>query len=191
MPFDFNNTESETSIEVTGFAYNRHWEKGVTGTNVLVTPEELINHISNLPKEPIAEGIKKIVLGKDYPIKKMFESNWVNIRKGLEVQAEVIRRQKDEDPFIDNFTYSGKPVALLKVEIIIYSKEALRAEGMNISADWGVISINGNISENEPMHPLTMARNFLEEAGGTKRSYTAEEFAEAIYFWSQFVKKVY
>ena len=146
MPFDFNNTKSETSIEVTEFAYNRHWKKGVTGTNVLVSPEELVNYITNLPKEPIAEGIKKIVLGKDFPIKKMFESNWVSIRKGLEIQAEVVRRQADEDPYIDNFTYSGRPVALLKVEVIIYSKEALRAEKMNISADWGVVSINGNIA---------------------------------------------
>ena len=38
------------------------------------------------------------------------------------------------------------------------------------------------------MPPVTMARNMLEKEGGTKSVYTAEEFAEAIYYWSQRIR---
>ena len=34
------------------------------------------------------------------------------------------------------------------------------------------------------MDPVTMARNFLEKPGGTFAPYTAQQFAEAIWFWS-------
>jgi hypothetical protein len=35
------------------------------------------------------------------------------------------------------------------------------------------------------MHPLAMARNQLEKPGGTKGEYTAQQYAEAIWFHSQ------
>lgn len=53
-------------------------------------------------------------------------------------------------------------------------------------AEWELISINARPTVEEvPMHPLAMARNFLDKAGGTPASYTSKEFAEAIWYWSQ------
>ncbi len=47
------------------------------------------------------------------------------------------------------------------------------------------MSINAELQKNVPMHPLTMARNYLVKKGGTKGRYTAAQFAEAIWYWSQ------
>jgi hypothetical protein len=35
------------------------------------------------------------------------------------------------------------------------------------------------------MDPLTMARNMLAKPGGTPCDYTAEQFAEAVWYWSR------
>jgi hypothetical protein len=40
--------------------------------------------------------------------------------------------------------------------------------------------------ENEPMHPMTMARNMLEKSGGTKAEYTGQQFAVALWFWREY-----
>ena len=72
------------------------------------------------------------------------------------------------------------------VKIVLYRKDVLE-EGneRTTGADWEVVSINAELDENVPMHPLTMARNFLVKKGGTKGNYYAQEFAEAVWYWSQ------
>jgi hypothetical protein len=61
-----------------------------------------------------------------------------------------------------------------------------RNRGTDIFAGWEIISINARATEQEePMDPLTMARNFLVKTGGTKGVYSAEQFAESIWYWSQ------
>ena len=105
----------------------------------------------------------------------------VNV-KGVKVSFEA--RRPDEERAIKLSAPNGMKKEATVVELILYSKEAL-AEGneATTNCDYELVSINAGLIAYEPMHPLTMARNFLVKTGGTKADYTAEQFAEAIWYW--------
>jgi hypothetical protein len=113
---------------------------------------------------------------------------------GLPVQAEVFQRQEGEDLSVQTyvswddalrFGYQEEPAELVK--IVCYSAEALLENGgtRSTKADWEIVTILATNGRYEPMTPLTMARNALEMPGGTKGVYSADEYARAIWFWSQ------
>lgn len=117
----------------------------------------------------------------------------VNIMEGLPVFAEVIKRQEGEKPFVETYALMKDVKELgigligpIYVRIVCYSAEALLANGgkRSTDCDWEIVAILASQFVEEPMTPLTMARNFLEKEGGTKSDYTAEEFAEAIWHHS-------
>jgi len=118
-----------------------------------------------------------------------FSSPWANIADVSYLRAKIVRRQPHEDPYIEVHGRGPKlPVKYAKV--VLYSAEALLENDGERSGDfdWEIVAILAGPWDNEPMSPLTMARNYLQEAGGTYAPYTAEQFAESIYFWSQFTK---
>lgn len=112
----------------------------------------------------------------------------------MPIRASVTVRQEGEDPYIETYIATEdadrlgiKPYEAKFVNIVLYSKDTLLENGGSVScpedpADWEIVAILASRFEIEPMPPLTMARNFLEKPGGTKSVYSAEEFAEAIYF---------
>lgn len=115
------------------------------------------------------------------------------LKVGMPVHAEVVVRQDGEDPFVQTFItpfdaeqWGYIPVAAVDVKVVCYSAEALLENGGSRSSDaeWEIVTILCSSGEQEPMLPLAMARNFLEKPGGSKGVYTAQEFAEAIYYHS-------
>ena len=122
-----------------------------------------------------------------------FYSGYTTLRDDLPVRAEVVRRQPHEDPFVDIYVDADEAAAMGILpepakfcNIVLYSAEALLENGgeRSTDADWEIVAILASHLEKEVMPPLTMARNFLEKVGGTKSVYSAQEFAEAIYYWS-------
>ena len=119
----------------------------------------------------------------------------VKLVEGMPIQARVSVRPGQEnteerptvETWIDakdaqNYDLDETPANL--VNVVCYSAEALLENGGTRSTDceWEIVTILASTGNPEPMHPLTMARNFLGMAGGTKSVYTAEEFARAIWF---------
>lgn len=127
------------------------------------------------------------VVAVDVPTAGFF-SGVTKLSEGCELQAEFAARRKGENPYVQVTAIGGKKVPASSVQAIIYSHVTL-ADDASGDADWEIVSINASATakdgEAEPPTPVAMARNFLEIAGGTKREYTAEQFAEAIIFWSQ------
>lgn len=112
----------------------------------------------------------------------------------LPIRAEVVRRRDHEDPYIETFVtpedaaeFGFTETPATKVKIVLYSAEALSENGetRSTACDWEIVCLLcEDNSDDEPMAFLTMARNFLEKEGGTLSVYTAQEFAEAIYYHS-------
>jgi len=102
------------------------------------------------------------------------------------LQAVFDRRQAGEDGFV-RVTAEGPREPALFASVVLYSAEALLENNGSRSGefDWEVVCLLAAPVADEPMHPLTMARNLLEKPGGTFCEYTARQFAEAIYYWSQ------
>lgn len=100
--------------------------------------------------------------------------------------AFLDQRQPKERPFVRVRATVAEPEPCKYAYVVLYSAEALMENDGERSGDydWEVVAMVASPVENEPMHPLTMARNFLEEVGGTKCDYTAEQFARAIWYWA-------
>ena len=104
------------------------------------------------------------------------------------LRVDFESRQEGEERLANFVATGGEKGPSGHVELVLYSREALAKEGIEIDRKWGLVSINCSPTDRPtPMRPETMARNMLEMEGGTKREYTAEDFAESVWFWSRFV----
>jgi hypothetical protein len=104
--------------------------------------------------------------------------------------AEFKPRAPGEDAVVA-VTARGAKQPAAYVDLVIYAHDVLVEEGSaSTDAAWEIISINARVAEApEPMLPVTMMRNFLGKTGGTRATYTAEEFAASIEFWSKHAMK--
>jgi len=114
-----------------------------------------------------------------------FVCGTVRVEEGMPLAAALSRRQPHEDPYIEVFAHGAAPPARF-AELVFYSAATLLENGGERSGDfdWELVAIQASETAQEPMRPLTMARNFLAKPGGTPCDYSAREFAEAIYYWS-------
>jgi hypothetical protein len=115
----------------------------------------------------------------------------VPLQVGMPVKAEIVARQAGEDPYLQNFItfedaekWGYEEVPAKRVDVVCYSADALEENNGKRSTDcnFEIVTILCTSGLVEPMEPLTMARNMLEMPGGTSGTYTAFEFANAIYF---------
>ena len=113
-----------------------------------------------------------------------FYSGVVTLTAETRLEARFAARRPGEQSFAEVLA-RGEKTPAVAVEVVLYSRALLAEEGELTEADYEIVSINARTSvAPEPMTPIAMARNFLELAGGTKASYTAEQFAESIAYWS-------
>jgi len=114
-----------------------------------------------------------------------FVGNTIEVDENTTLQAHMDRRQRGEDPFI-RVTAQGPREEPVFASVVLYSAETLQENNGSRSGDfdWEVVCLLAGAAETEPMDPLTMARNMLEKPGGTYAPYSAQEFAESIYYWS-------
>lgn len=126
-----------------------------------------------------------------------FRSAIVQVAPLMNIQAEFQARTPEEEKVLSIYAI-GEKVQATHVDIILYHHDVLAEdEGATFftleEADYEIVSINAQPDDKVvPMNPIAMARNFLHKKGGTKAEYTAEQFAEAIWYWGQHcnVKKV-
>jgi hypothetical protein len=99
--------------------------------------------------------------------------------------ARFQRRQPDENGYVE-VRSSGPRENARFANVVLYSAATLLLNSGKRSGncDWEIVSIQAAAVEKEPMHPLTMARNQLSMSGGTPCLYSADEFARAIWYWS-------
>lgn len=115
--------------------------------------------------------------------------------------ASFLPRREGEASFLEVVAKGAKAPAVV-VDVILYTQAALEADASSIPADYEIVSINARLTlAPEPMHPVTMMRNFLKLPGGTALEFTDEiaktmtreqwlektltQFAVSIEFWSR------
>lgn len=174
------------------FALERH-EHPEGRTRFAGTPEELLELVAAAwPRRQPGYGrsdCSRVVVVPVSP--ERFETATVRVDESTPLVADFHRRQEFEEPVI-RVRAEGEPEPAAFARVVLYSKEALvENDGSRTTdADWEVVALLASAVEDEPMHPTTMARNFLERPGGTYAPYTAEQFARAIWYWSQRAPKI-
>ena len=115
-----------------------------------------------------------------------FHGTTVLLDERTPLHARLDRRRAGEDSFID-VTADAEPEPVAHAAVVLYGAAALEEnDGRRSSdADWEVVCLLAAAVPEEPMDPVTMARNFLQKPGGTFAPYTAQQFAEAIDYWNR------
>jgi hypothetical protein len=131
-------------------------------------------------------GLTNVVVAEDTILEARLEQRQLEEAPFIAVKAIGYLRNFGTAEFHDPRIAPLPEVQPIHASAVLYSAEALLENGGNRSTDcdWEVVALIASDVPNEPMHPLVIARNMLELVGGTKSTYTAEEFARSIVYWS-------
>jgi hypothetical protein len=168
------------------FALTRHVPRG-KHTWYEGTAEELLALVrTGWPDRRPGAGrddLDKVVIVPVAPAR--FVSSTVRVEENTVLHAVFDRRQAHEDGFV-RVTAEGPREDVRFASVVLYSAYTLLENGGKRSGDfdWEVVCLIAGPTEDEPMDPVTMARNLLEKPGGTHCEYSAGEFAEAVWYWS-------
>ena len=193
-----NEWDKEVSLGWSEFGLNRHKREAGNSYSSL-SPDQIVSFVqhgwSRRAPGQGETGIDRKVVVPVQPITGgFFCPPRAKLVEGMQIKAEVKTRQAGEDPFVETYVEEAEArkhnalteIPAGRVSIVCYSAEALLENNgtRSTDCDWEIITILATEKDKEPMTPLTMARNFLEMTGGTKSVYSAEEFAESIYYHS-------
>lgn len=156
------------------------------------SPDELLELVRShwSARQPGAgrDGLDQVVVVPVPPAR--FIGTTVPVTAATPLVAELHRREPHEEPVI-RVLAQGEPEPARFASVVLYSAATLLENGgtRSTDAEWEVVALRVGADPHEPMHPVTMARNFLEKAGGTYAPYTAQQFAEAVWYWSTRAKR--
>jgi hypothetical protein len=175
-------TSTLGTIGTTQFARGRHVPTGYSHFDgTWAELEALVAQHANQAKPGYRDGVLLVPVPAD-----RFWSSLVEPQQGATLEGDVFRRRPDEEPFLRVRQVGGAKQRAGYVEVVIYRADVLREGGDEPESDWEVVSVNANPTDApDPMDPVTMARNYLGLAGGTKGNFTAEQFALAIIWHSK------
>ena len=110
----------------------------------------------------------------------------VAIADDTPLRARFTKRRERELGFVE-VRADAEPEPARFASVVLYSAETLLENGgeRTCDTDWEIVAIQASSVVDEPMNPVTMARNLMAEPGGTPCEYTARELAEAILYWSR------
>ena len=138
-------------------------------------------------REGYRDGVRIVMADKS--LNSDFVCPFVKVDNRTKLVSKLVRRRKEEEPYIQTRALCGVPVETGKVELILYRHDVLMENNENTTLkEWELISINAIPKgiESLPMGPVTMMRNQLNLIGGTKASYNSDEWAESVSFWQKY-----
>lgn len=115
----------------------------------------------------------------------MFSSAVVKLNSHTPLMVNYAPRREGESPYI-RISAKAKKQRAKHASVVLYRYDILSENNeRETNAEWEIVAIKARASrEEEPMDPMTMARNFLHLAGGTKGDFSAEDFAKSIVYWN-------
>ena len=114
---------------------------------------------------------------------------FVRVTEKTKLNATMVRRRPEEEPYIQIRALNGTPLKTSSVDLILYHHDVLaETNEQTTDVDWELISFHAIPEgiEDMPMGPVSMMRNQLQLSGGTKAYYESEHWAESVKFWQGF-----
>lgn len=187
------------TIDITKFAASRHFNPEFAGTRVVgLTQEELVE----LANAALEQGAAVLVDGYAPFCKHLFVRNPGATKAGIAAitpdNVHLLRsgyeaRREGELPVLTRWFEGLEAPRAEWFDLILYSREQLEEEDKEKpvderdvpNAEWGIVSINGELQPSEsPMPPITAMRNALGKAeGGSGVTLDREAYARAVEFW--------
>lgn len=177
-----------TTIGVNEFVKRQIKGSGKTYSNTLSFENIAEYATKQLAKGRYKEGYREgVILAQvDPSLINNYICPFVKIDEDSRLQAKIVRRRPEEEPYMQIRALNGIPLKTGSVDIILYRHDVLmETNEENTDKEWELISFHAiplNISE-MPMSPTTMMRNQLQLKGGTKAQYKSDEWANSVKFW--------
>ena len=179
------------SVSVNDFVKRQIKGSGKTYADSL-TFEEIVSHAQEqLANGHYTEGYRDgvILVQVDKKLVHHFICTFTKITEKTTLEAKVVRRRLEEEPYIQMRALNGTPLKTGSVDLILYHHDVLKEtnEG-STDAEWELISFQSLPEgiDDMPMGPVTMMRNQLQLPGGTKAYYESEKWAESVKFWQEY-----
>ena len=157
-----------------------------------MTFEEIAKHAEEqMIRNAFTEGYRKgiLVVNADNSINDNFICPFVLIKQDTLLISKLVKRQENEELFIQTRALNGSLLKTGKVELILYRHDVLKENNENTTkAEWELISINSVPEgiDKMPIGPVTMMRNQFNLNGGTKAFYSSNEWANSVRFYQQY-----
>ena len=179
------------TVSVNDFVTRQVSNSGKTYAKTL-SFEQVANHAKDqmkrsMFKEGYRDGVRLVMVAES--LVSDFVCPYVELNDTTQLISRIVRRQPEEEPYVQTRALDGVPVKTGKVELILYRHDVLIENNENTtSSDWELISMNAIPEglESLPMGPVTMMRNQLNLVGGTKASYGSSDWAESVNFWQKY-----
>ena len=154
--------------------------------------QDIANHAeiqlnNNIFSKGYRDGV--LIVHVDQSLLHNFICPIIKINKNTKLHAKLIKRQKNEEPYIQIRALNGSLSKTGSVNLILYHHYVLAESGAQTkNSDWELISFHAIPKgiKKMPMGHVTMMRNQLNLSGGTKAYYKSEEWAESIKFWQKY-----
>lgn len=163
------------------------YSESLTFNEISIIAEEEFNK-SNYSKG-YRDGVVIITLDKEQSSE--FYCPLVKIDNHTKLSASLVKRRENEDPYIQIRALNGTNLKTSHVNLVLYRRDVLMETNENSTdGDWELIAFMAVPKDIDmPMGPITMMRNQLEKEGGTRGSYSSEEWAKSVDFWQQYAIK--
>ncbi len=133
------------------------------------------------------DGVR--IIHADSSIINDFICPFVKLNEKTKLVSRIVRRNPDEDPYIQTRALNGNLLKIGKLDLILYRHDILKENNENTTnKEWELISINAIPLglDSLPMGPVTMMRNQLDLIGGTEAYYHSKEWANSVRFWQKY-----
>jgi len=173
-------------------AETRHFDSDFAGTKITtMTPDEFEAHINVAVLDtPLQDGYAPFC--KHLIIPAITDDQLSGIVAITDENRHLLQsgyraRRSSELPVLTRW-FKAEDVEVPTVpylDVILYSTDALKGEGIKIDGDWGVVSINSAMEACEdPMEPMTQVRNALgKEQGGSGHPLNEDAYMRGVEFW--------
>jgi len=183
------------SIQTTSFAAGRHFDPTFAGTKIAshtVEDFDALVYGATLNEGHFIEGETAGF------VRHVFVRNFTDALSGVAkitkynaalLRTEYKARREGELAVLTRHFPAGS-VRVERCEwlhLVLYSREQLEKEGMEIDADWGIVSINSATApEAAPLGPAAQMRNALGiEQGGNGKPLDTAEYQRGVDYWNQ------
>jgi len=188
---------SITNLEMLGFCLSNTFDPARSGTTITgINAEDFMTQIN----QRASLELGTVEISDEYPdicrhffVKNDFTTTLqgvVKVSDGTPVVSEMVTRggQEDIEEAYEAHWVEAKSVEVPKAEfldVILYSREHLRDEGIVIEGDWGVVTVLGvPTCEQTPPKRSTIERNSAGvDGGGNGKVVTAAQLSESDAYW--------
>ena len=175
------------NIIITDFCKKRHFLPNQKGTYVDMETWEFLNYLRSLSDRDLSRNIEVIDRNIEGNQSIFAGTRLIPEHGETFLMSHYETRRQGELPYLTRALHGLIKPHARYMQVILYSQDQLKTEGIYIDADYGVVSVNARLYEDpEPPTPATLLRNALgKEYGGNGQPLDRDAYMASVEYWDK------